>query len=97
MDDIYPHVMNWATEGINLVVIPSLLVINMLPTAPEQGEYIILHYLYTKYRPLRQLIGERPAAVVKIDAMHKSTDRCCLLEFVETKNVLVCVQNRCGS
>ena len=24
--------------------------------------------------------------------MHKSIDRCCLLEFVETKNVLVCVQ-----
>ena len=24
--------------------------------------------------------------------MHKSIDRCYLLEFVETKNVLVCVQ-----
>ena len=51
-------------------------------------------------RPLRQLIGERPAVVVKnrkIEAMHKSIDRCCLLEFVETKNVLVCVQNRRGS
>ena len=33
----------------------------------------------------------------KIDAMHKTIDRCCSLEFVETKNVLVYVQNRRGS
>ena len=43
----------------------------------------LMHNASHVYRPLRQLIGSAVVVkIVKIDAMHKSIDRCCSLEFV---------------